>query len=45
MRLKGQGLPIKSGQGDLFVRLKVQIPETLTDEQRALYEKLKKLDL
>ncbi len=45
MRLKGQGMPIKSGQGDLFVRLKVLIPEgeSLTDEEKTLYEKLLEL--
>ena len=26
MRLKGKGLPLKSGAGDLLVRLNVQIP-------------------
>ena len=43
MRLKGQGLPQKSGQGDLFVRIQVSIPESPTAEEVKLYEQLKKL--
>lgn len=42
-RLAGKGMPnIKNPQqmGDLFVRLKVQIPKKLTPEQRELFEKL-----
>ncbi|MCC6680580.1 MAG: DnaJ domain-containing protein [Phycisphaeraceae bacterium] len=41
LRLKGKGL---GGKGDLFVRLRIAVPKTLTDEQRKLYEQLKKLD-
>ncbi len=40
LRLKGQGL----GDGDLFARLTIAVPKTLSDEQRELYEKLRDLD-
>lgn len=42
-RLAGRGMPIlrQTGKtGDLYVRVKVQIPRKLNDEQRALFEKL-----
>lgn len=40
-RLAGRGMPHLKGnqKGDLFVRLKVQIPKELSSEQRALIEK------
>lgn len=41
MRLKGQGLPIKSGQGDLFVRLNVRIPASPSEKEKELYQKLR----
>ena len=43
-RLTGRGMPhLKSPQtnGDLFARIKVQIPRQLNDQQRRLYEQLK----
>ncbi len=43
MRLKGRGLPSKVA-GDFFVKLKIVLPKSLTDEGQALYEKLKELD-
>ncbi len=41
-RLKEQGVPRlnSSGRGDLLVRVNVQIPKRLNDEQRELVEKL-----
>lgn len=43
LRIKGQGLP--SGpigdRGDLYVKIGVQVPKSLTDEQRELIESLK----
>ncbi|MDX1437074.1 MAG: J domain-containing protein [Anaerolineales bacterium] len=42
-RLKGRGMPKLNQQaerGDLLVRVKVNIPRSLTDEQRALVEEL-----
>ena len=47
LRIKGQGLP--SGpigdRGDLYVRVGVQIPDQLTEEQQGAVETLKKLGL
>jgi curved DNA-binding protein len=46
-RLKGHGMPPtgKSGeQGDLYATVDVQLPKTLTPEQRAHFEALQKLD-
>lgn len=41
LRLKGKGLPTATGdQGDLFLKLKIVMPTTLSDEERALYEQL-----
>lgn len=39
MRLKGQGLAVGDSQGDLYVEIKVEIPKTLTEEQRKMLEK------
>ena len=42
LRLKDKGLPNPKGpSGDLFVRLLITVPKTLTDKQRKLYEQLK----
>ena len=43
LRLEGEGLPEfgRKGRGDLFVRLRVRMPDHLTDEERDLYEQLK----
>jgi|YNPMSStandDraft_1061717.scaffolds.fasta_scaffold24234_1 curved DNA-binding protein len=44
-RLAGRGIPkLRNPQehGDLYVRLKVQIPRSLTPRQRELYEQLRK---
>ncbi len=43
IRLKGKGMPVyeKAGQfGDLYITLKVLIPEKLSEKQRELYEQL-----
>ena len=41
LRLKGKGMPkLKGGQGNLLVKLRVQIPGKLTKEQKQLFEKL-----
>lgn len=45
-RLKGHGMPAvgKTNEtGDLYVTVDVELPRTLTPEQRALFEELKKL--
>jgi len=38
LRLKGQGLAVGESQGDLYVEIKVEIPKTLTQEQRKMLE-------
>jgi curved DNA-binding protein len=46
-RLKGHGMPVtgKSGeQGDLYATVDVELPKTLTPEQRTHFEALKKLE-
>ena len=41
-RLAGQGMPRqRGGYGDLHVRVRLTLPEPLTDEQRALFERLR----
>lgn len=43
IRLKGLGFPRmgKAGKGDLFVRIGVSVPESLTPEQKTLVEELR----
>ena len=45
IKLKGLGMPKlgkkKAGRGDLYARVRITIPEELSDEQRALFEKLR----
>lgn len=46
-RLKGHGMPIvgRAGErGDLYAAVEIQLPRTLTPEQRQHYEALKKLE-
>ena len=44
MRLRGQGWPKKDGtRGDLYIRLNVTVPATLSDEQKELYRRLRDL--
>lgn len=38
MRLKGQGLAVSDKQGDLFVKINVEIPTTISDDQRKILE-------
>lgn len=44
-RLRGQGMPIYggTGRGDLLVKVKLVMPERLTDKERDLFEQLRKL--
>jgi molecular chaperone DnaJ len=46
LRLRGQGLPElhDRGRGDLLVRLAVYTPERLTNEQEALFKRLRALE-
>ena len=45
LRLGGKGLPhfAQTSRGDIYLRLKVHIPENLSEEERALYSRLKEL--
>ena len=45
LRLKGKGLPMrgKDDNGDLFVRIEINIPKYLTERQKELWEELAKL--
>lgn len=46
MRLRGKGLPSGTGaRNDLFVRVLVDVPKSLTKEQRRVIEELKKAGL
>lgn len=48
LRLKGQGMPVYGTgdeRGDLYVTLEVDVPATLTDEQRQLVERLRQSGL
>ncbi len=41
IRLKGKGFPRRKGEaGDLFAELRILVPESLSDEERELFEKL-----
>ena len=44
IRLAGLGMPkleSRKGHGDLLVKVRLAIPEKLTDEERALFEQLR----
>ncbi|MEO7653563.1 MAG: DnaJ C-terminal domain-containing protein, partial [Bryobacteraceae bacterium] len=45
IRLAGKGMPVLGGarRGDLYVRVKVQLPEQLTAEEKAQLEALRAL--
>jgi curved DNA-binding protein len=44
LRLRGQGLNRRrGGRGDEYVRLKIVVPKQITDEERRLYEELRKV--
>ena len=42
LRLKGHGLPAgpKGGRGDIYVKIAIDIPKELTDEQKELIQEL-----
>ena len=42
LRLRGKGLGSASNKGDQFVRIKIVMPDNLTDNQKELWEKLAK---
>jgi molecular chaperone DnaJ len=43
LRIRGKGLPRMGGEGagDLYLRIRLHVPERLTREERRLYEKLR----
>ncbi len=45
LRLRGKGLPRfqAKGRGDIFIRVKVHVPERLTARERELYDKLRQM--
>lgn len=43
LRVKGRGLTVKSGQGDLMIRLNADIPKHPSKEELELYEQLRRL--
>ena len=43
LRLSGRGMPASDGAGDFFVQLQIVLPPSLSDEERALYERLQSL--
>lgn len=45
LRLKGKGMPLygKDGAGDLYLTVRLQLPDDLTKEELALFEQLRKL--
>lgn len=45
LRIGGKGLPYFGNEkrGDIYIRINVKIPENITNEERALYERLRKL--
>lgn len=45
LRLRGKGLPYlkKDGRGDHFVKVKINVPTIVTDEEKKLYQELAKL--
>lgn len=47
LRLRGKGLPRfpEGSQGDLNLRIVLQIPQSLSDEERGLFEQLRRLRL
>ena len=43
LRLKGKGFPKKSGgHGDLYVRIRIEVPKSLSNRERQLFEELSK---
>jgi len=40
IRLRGKGYPARKGAGDLYAEVRIVVPETLTEEERRLFEEL-----
>jgi curved DNA-binding protein len=44
LRLRGLGLPREDGtRGDLFAKVRIQMPESVSDEERGLWERLARI--
>ncbi|KJS16381.1 MAG: molecular chaperone DnaJ [Peptococcaceae bacterium BRH_c4b] len=43
LRLREKGLPRKEGRGDQYVRIKIDIPDNLSDQEQELYRQLAEL--
>ncbi|MEW5769637.1 MAG: DnaJ C-terminal domain-containing protein [Pseudomonadota bacterium] len=43
LRLSGRGMPGAKGNGDFYVNLQIVLPPSLSEEERALYERLAEL--
>lgn len=43
LRLKGKGMPSKSGAGDQYVIVQINTPKAITDEDKAWYKKMSEL--
>jgi molecular chaperone DnaJ len=41
LRLRGKGMPSRRSHGDLYIKIDVEIPEKLTDEQKDVLEDLR----
>lgn len=45
LRLKGKGMPRRAGDAaDLFARVMIDVPKTLTEQEKALYEQLRDIE-
>ncbi len=42
-RLRGKGMGSPANRGDLFVKTRIEVPSTLTPEEKELWEKLEKI--
>ena len=40
MRLREKGMPSKSGRGDQFVKIKIDIPADISEEEIKLYKQI-----
>ena len=43
LRLKGRGMPAKTGKGDQIVEIEISAPRARTEQQKELYEKMAEL--
>lgn len=44
LRLKNKGLPKKQGSGDLYLKIRIDIPENLSEAAKDLYRKLREIN-